>query len=231
MGPYQHSPHTVLVQRRSLQGKASAGAVPGTDGSSLQPRCPRPREGRTSYRVGQWGMWAEFGTKGGWKIRKQKHPPSSERMDFVTHCRSNYLSSQLEVHMQKTCQKQKCEHEFRRALRELLAASSIVPHPVTSSLELLLGQVRTETATERRLLTKRDEQGKRQERKFSELRRGEGGRGGDPCYCQCVSHNYLRARKVIKLHYSHITWNKLFNAAFLRAKYCDNFRDHNLIEQ
>lgn len=152
-------------------------------------------------------------------------------MDFVTHCRSNYLSSQLEVHMQKTCQKQKCEHKFRRALQELLAASSIVPHPVTSSLELLLGQVRTETATERMLLTKRDEQGKRQERKFSELRRGKGGSGVDPCYCQCVSHNYLRARKVIKLHYSHITWNKLFNAAFLRAKYCDNFRDHNLIEQ
>lgn len=58
-----------------------------------------------------------------------------------------------------------------------------------------------------------------------------GGREGDLCYCQHVSHNYSRARKVIKLHYSHITWNKLFNAGFLRAKYCDNFRDHNLIEQ
>lgn len=61
-------------------------------------------------------------------------------------------------------------------------------------------------------------------------REREGGEG-DLCYCQCVRHNYSLASEVIKSHYSHITWNKLFNSAFLPVKYCDNFRDHNLMEQ
>lgn len=96
------------------------------------------------------------------------------------------------MHTQETCQKQECEHEFGKALQELLTAWPIVPHTIASSLELLLEQERTETATEMRMLTGRGEQGKRQERKCLKLRtRGEEG-GEVTCVIANVSVTITR---------------------------------------
>lgn len=105
-------------------------------------------------------------------------------------------------------------------------------HYVTSSTGPLCRQNRKEAAQGKGLAAGRGWAGKDADKKVNALGAGKWeGREGNLCYCQCVSHNYSPAREVIKLHYSHIMCNKLFNAAFLPAKYCDNFRDHNLIEQ